>query len=160
MTADENKRIIIDTWKAFGTRDSEQIRQYFREDAVWIAQHRNATALVANESGNLTGATGLKGAGRIADFIANEVPRIFPHDRTIDFRGVYAAGNVVIVEERMRATLFNGRRYDNDYCFIFELEGGLIAIMREYMDTAKGFRMIFGEEAGARIDALGDPEAA
>ena len=160
MTADENKRIVIDTWKAFGSREAEQIRQYFREDAVWIAQHQNATALVANETGNLPGATGFRGAESIANFIANAVPRIFPQDRTIDFRGVYAAANVVIVEERMRATLFNGRRYDNDYCFIFELEDGLITVMREYMDTAKGFRMIFGEEAGARIDALGDPETA
>lgn len=160
MTADQNKRIVIDTWKAFGSRDAQQIRQFFHEDAVWIAQHQNATALAANETGNLPGATGFRGAARIADFIANEVPRIFPTDRTIDFRGVYAAGNVVIVEERMRATLFNGRSYDNDYCFVFELEGGLITTMREYMDTAKGFRMIFGEEAGARIDALGEVETA
>jgi len=158
MTANENKRIVIDTWKAFGSRDAEQIHQYFHHDAVWIAQHQNATALAAGETGNLPGATGFRGAARIAHFIADEVPRIFPHYRTIDFRGVYAAGNVVIVEERMRATLFNGRRYDNDYCFVFELEDGLITVMREYMDTAKGFRMIFGEEAGARLDALGDPE--
>ena len=80
-------------------------------------------------------------------------------DVTIDFKGVHAAGNVVIVEERMQATLFNGRNYDVDYCFVFELEDGLISVMREYMDTAKGFRMIFGEAAGARLDAAGATSA-
>ena len=52
---------------------------------------------------------------------------------------------MVVVEERMRATLADGGRYDNDYCFVFELENGLIRRVREYMDTAKGHRMIFGE---------------
>jgi ketosteroid isomerase-like protein len=149
MTADENKQRIIDTWKAFATRDAAQIRKYFREDAVWIAPHNNATALALNAP------SGFTSADQIAQFIANDVAKVFPRDVTIHFKGVHAAGNVVIVEERMQATLFNGRHYDNDYCFIFELEEGLITVMREYMDTAKGFRMIFGEEGGTRMDAAG-----
>ena len=64
---------------------------------------------------------------------------------SIEFKGVHAAGDMVVVEERMRATLADGGRYDNDYCFVFELENGLIRRVREYMDTAKGHRMIFGE---------------
>ena len=94
-------------------------------------------------------------ADQIAHFIANDVQKVFTRDVTVDFKGVHAAGDVVIVEERMQATLFNGRHYDFDYCFVFELEDGLITVMREYMDTAKGFRMIFGEEAGARLQAAG-----
>ena len=149
MTADENKQHVIDAWKAFATRDAAQIRKYFKEDAVWIAPHNNATALALNAP------SGLTSAEQIARFIAHDVQKIFVRDVAIDFKGVHAAGNVVIVEERMQATLFNGRNYDVDYCFVFELEDGLISVMREYMDTAKGFRMIFGEEAGARLDAAG-----
>ncbi len=149
MTADENKQHVIDCWKAFATRDAAQIRKYFRADAVWIAPHNNATALALNAP------SGFTSADQIANFIANDVQKIFVRDVSIDFRGVHAAGNVVIVEERMQATLFNGRHYDVDYCFVFELEDGLITVMREYMDTAKGFRMIFGEEAGARLQAAG-----
>jgi ketosteroid isomerase-like protein len=40
--------------------------------------------------------------------------------------------------------LSNGHHYDVDYCFIFELRHGLIARVREYMDTLKGARMVFG----------------
>jgi hypothetical protein len=46
--------------------------------------------------------------------------------------------------KRIAAMLANGRTYDNDYCFIFELRDGLIARVREYMDTQKGRACIFG----------------
>ncbi len=44
----------------------------------------------------------------------------------------------------MQATLAHGGHYDNDYCFIFELENGLIERVREYMDTQRGARW-FGQ---------------
>ena len=149
MTHDENKQHVIDMWKAFATRDAAQIRKYFKEDAVWIAPHNNATGLALNAP------SGFTSAEAIAQFIANDVSKIFVRDVTIDFKGIHAVGNIVIVEERMQATLSSGRHYDNDYCFVFELEDGLITVMREYMDTAKGFRMIFGEEGGARMQGAG-----
>ena len=62
-------------------------------------------------------------------------------------RAVHADGDVVIVEERMRATLAGGRPYENDYCFVFTVAGDTIRKVREYMDTRKGWRMVFGEEA-------------
>ena len=43
-----------------------------------------------------------------------------------------------MVEQRLRGTLAHGGHYDNDYCFIFELEQGLITRVREYMDTPRG----------------------
>jgi len=42
----------------------------------------------------------------------------------------------VIVEETMSATLASGNAYVNDYCCVFELHGGLVHRVREYMDTA------------------------
>ncbi|WP_271570927.1 nuclear transport factor 2 family protein [Bradyrhizobium sp. CCBAU 11386] len=65
----------------------------------------------------------------------------------IAFRGIYADGDVVIVEERMRATLPGGKPYENDYCLVFAVAGDRIREVREYMDTRKGWRMVFGEEA-------------
>ncbi|HEX6243845.1 MAG TPA: hypothetical protein VFZ61_23180 [Polyangiales bacterium] len=43
----------------------------------------------------------------------------------------------------MRAVLPDGAAYENDYCFVFELEGERIRRAREYMDTARGQRQIF-----------------
>ena len=48
---------------------------------------------------------------------------------------------------RSFGTLANGRRYDNDYCFILEMVGSRVRRIREYMDTRKGYAQIFGDNA-------------
>lgn len=144
----ENKQRIMEMWRAFGSRDEALIAAFFHEDAVWTAPHNNATAVA------LGAPSGFTGAANIAHFIARDFGRLFTRDVTSEQKGIYADGDVVIVESRLRATLANGRHYDNDYCFVFELEGGRVKLMREYMDTAKGYRMIFGDEAEARFAAI------
>ncbi|WP_296228836.1 nuclear transport factor 2 family protein [Ralstonia sp. UBA689] len=64
--------------------------------------------------------------------------RLFVANVSVQFSGIHADGDTVIVEERMRATLANGRQYDNTYCFVFTLAQGRIAFVREYMDTRRG----------------------
>ena len=80
------------------------------------------------------------GRDRIVHFLSREFGTVFVADVSIDFRGLHADGDTVVVEERMQATLAHGGHYDNDYCFIFELENGLIKRVREYMDTQRGAR--------------------
>lgn len=137
MTQD-NKAIVQNAWKAFATHDFDEIAACFTEDAEWLAQPRNATAVF------LDGPNHMIGRAVIADFIAHGFPKLFAEDVALTFRGFYAEGDRVVVEETMSATLINGNHYENDYCFIFELRDGLIHRVREYMDTARGHRMIFG----------------
>jgi ketosteroid isomerase-like protein len=144
----QNRQRIVEMWRAFGSRDEALIASFFHEDAVWTAPHDNATAVA------LDAPSGFTGAAKIARFIARDFGRLFTNDVISELRGIYADGDVVIVESRLRATLANGRHYDNDYCFAFELEDGRVTLMREYMDTAKGYRMIFGEDAAARFAAI------
>jgi uncharacterized protein len=110
----------------------------FSDDAEWLAPNGNATALAMPYTNHMIGRE------QIAHFIAVEFGKLFCADVKVDFRGFYAENNVVVVEERMQATLSNGHPYDVEYCFIFELRDGLIRRVREYMDTLKGARMIFG----------------
>jgi uncharacterized protein len=49
--------------------------------------------------------------------------------------GIHADGDVVIVEHSGRNELPDGRRYDNNYCWVFRFSDGLIREVREYMDT-------------------------
>ena len=44
-------------------------------------------------------------------------------------------GNTVIVELTNRGTPDNGKRYENEYCFLYEIEDGKIRRIREYVDT-------------------------
>ncbi|OGB25331.1 MAG: ketosteroid isomerase [Burkholderiales bacterium RIFCSPLOWO2_02_FULL_57_36] len=136
---ERSKQIVIDVWKAFAERDAQCIGAFFTEDAEWIAPERNATALALNGTNHMIGREA------IANFITKEFPKLFVADVSIDFRGFYADGHTVIVEERMQATLANGNKYDNDYCFIFELIDGKISKVREYMDTQRGKECIFGQ---------------
>jgi uncharacterized protein len=139
MTVPSSKQRVIDAWQIFRTRDAKQISALFTETAESLAPERNATARA------LGGTHALRGRERIAHFIAVEFGQLFVRDVQVEFRGFYADGDTVVVEERMSAVLANGRRYENDYCFVFELKQGLIERVREYMDTARGERAIFGE---------------
>jgi ketosteroid isomerase-like protein len=75
-----------------------------------------------------------------------DFPRFFVSDVSVTFHGFHTDGERVVVEETMTATLANGNHYANDYCFVFELRAGLIHRVREYMDTARAHRMVFGEK--------------
>ena len=82
-------------------------------------------------------------------FLTIEFPAVFVTDRTVDLAAITAAGNTVVVEERMRATLMKGRHFDNDYCFVFELSNGLIRRVCEYMDTRRAEEMFGNNETTA-----------
>lgn len=139
-TVTSPKDAVLNAWKTFSSRDTERIAALFTEDAEWIAPKGNATAIALGHTDHMVGAK------QIARFIAQEMHKMFS-GIDIAFRGVYADGDIVIVEERMRATLAGGKPYENDYCFVFTVAGDRIREVREYMDTRKGWRMVFGEEA-------------
>lgn len=138
MTSIDTRELTMHAWKTFSTRDPGQIAALFTDDAEWIAQEGNATAVALDFTNHMVGAK------QIAQFIAVEFHKMF-RDATMQFRTIRAAGDMAIVEERMQATLSDGRTYDNDYCFIFEFEGSLIRQVREYMDTRRGWTMVFGD---------------
>jgi uncharacterized protein len=134
MSALSSKLLVVHACEAFASRDADRVRAVFAPDAEWLAPAGNATALA------LGGTHHLVGRDRIVHFLVREFGTVFVANVSIDFRGLYADGDTVVVEERMQATLAHGGHYDNDYCFIFELENGLITRVREYMDTQRGAR--------------------
>lgn len=140
------KEVVINAWNTFKNRDASLIERVFARDAEWIAPAGNATAVALSHTHHMVGAT------QIAQFIACEMHKLFS-DIDISFRGIHAEGDIVVVEERMRATLPGGAPYDNDCCFVFTVSDGRISQVREYMDTRKGWQMIF-EYSGVEPIAL------
>jgi uncharacterized protein len=132
MDTMSTKQRVMQAWAAFATRDPDRVRAVFAADAEWLAPPGNATALA------LDGTHHLIGRDRVVTFLTSEFGSVFVADVSIDFRGCYADGDTVVVEARIQATLAHGGRYDNDYCFIFEMDNGLIKRVREYMDTQRG----------------------
>lgn len=142
-----SKDVVLQAWKAFRSRDPARIADVFTADAEWFAPPDNATARV------IGGTHHLVGQDRIVRFLTVEFPAVFT-DVTVEFRTVVAEGDTVVVEERMRATLANGRFYDNDYCFLFEVRDGRIRRVREYMDTRRGAEMFGSAAAGTGPEPL------
>ncbi len=138
MNAEQNKQRIIEAWKVFSSGDPQLVSEVFSEDAEWLAPAGNATAVALNYTNHMIGREA------IARFIISEFRKLFEQDVNIEFRNIFADGNTVIVEERMQAKLANGKLYDNDYCFFFELEDGRIRRVREYMDTQRAKDIILG----------------
>jgi ketosteroid isomerase-like protein len=139
MTSEQAREVVQRAWRSFSTRDKDLIATVFTEDAEWLAPPGNATAVALGATHHMVGREA------IVHFLTVDFPRLFVADVTVDFRGFHADGDVVVVEETMLATLANGNAYRNDYCLIFELRDGLIHRVREYMDTAGGHRMVFGD---------------
>jgi uncharacterized protein len=54
---------------------------------------------------------------------------------SIEVHGIHADDDCVVVEHSGRNEMPDGRRYDNNYCWIFRFQDGLIQEVREYMDT-------------------------
>lgn len=138
MNARSSKQVVKEAWRAFASRDPSRIAAVFTEQVEWVAPEGNATARALDHPSHMIGREA------VVRFLTVEFPKLFVSDISIEFKGLYAEGNTVILEERMRATLAGGRPYDNDYCFVFTLAGDRISFVREYMDTARGARCIFG----------------
>lgn len=60
-----------------------------------------------------------------------------------DVKTVTAAGDTVIMEWLVDAKTAYGRPYQNVYCVVFVVEGGLITTMREYTDTRYAKALLF-----------------
>ena len=135
------KEAAAGVWKAFASRDPDVIRSVLTEDAIWIAPERNATQVALGLAVDT-----LETREGIVSFLVNHFRQLFPQGLKSDFTRVIAEGDTVVFEQRMSAATINGRSYDNRYCWIFEMDGGCVRRIHEYMDTFGGYRMIFGDE--------------
>jgi ketosteroid isomerase-like protein len=131
--------IIQSALQALASHDPDRISAVLTEDAEWLSPPENATAVALETTHHMVGRQA------IVRFFAEDFPRLFVRDLTVTFHGFHTDGERVIVEATMTATLTNASHYINDYCFVYELRDGLIHRVREYVDTARGHRMIFGD---------------
>jgi len=53
----------------------------------------------------------------------------------VEVHWIHADGDVVVVEHSGRNEMPDGRRYDNNYCWVLRFQDGLVREVREYMDT-------------------------
>ncbi len=125
MSIETNKELALNFWNAFSKGDIKTAFASLSDEVSWLIP------------GNLPNLSGLrKGKASILDF-ARTAAKMFPGGMQSEIRRVYGDGDTVLIEMTNRSKLFNGGDYENEYCFVFEIEAGKIRRVREYVDTQK-----------------------
>jgi ketosteroid isomerase-like protein len=125
MSVATNKELVLNFWDAFSKGDIKTAFASLSDDVSWLIP------------GHLSGFSGLrKGKAGILD-LARSATKRFPNGVKSKVHRVYCDGDTVLIEMTNSGQLFNGRDYENEYCFVFEIESGKIRRVREYLDTQK-----------------------
>jgi ketosteroid isomerase-like protein len=131
--ANANEQLVLDFFQVLSSGDLERLRGFYHDKSVWEPKVK-----------------GIAGAGRhvgmdIIDTFLAPVRGLFrPGDPKVHVQKIFSAGPMVCVESTSTGETADGKAYDNDYCWVFEIFDGKIDAMREYMDshyTAKLFGM-------------------
>ena len=135
MTREEKKELVWRAWSALIEGDTKTAFAHMADEVSWFIPGRFPGV-----------STGLhKGKQAILDHMAGGggPAQLFPGGLKAKEYRVFADGSTVVVEVTYHATGANGRSYENDYCFVFELEGNRIRRVREYFDTQKAGEILF-----------------
>jgi len=137
MGTTENKKLLQDVFAAMAEGDSRPLIAALADDVRWT----------------LTGSTPFS---RTYEGKAEVLAKLLgPLQAQIDGRlrlravRVLGEGDTVVVEARGESVTKAGRPYNNTYCMVFRLEGGLVRELTEYMDTAL-VNTTFARPAAAR----------
>ena len=130
MTAEQNKELATRTLTSLLKGDVDATLANMSDEISWVVP------------GNLPVSGLKKGKAAVAGFVKG-VKQGFPGGLVPEMRKVHADGDTVIVELTNRGKAHNGKDYENEYCFIFEIEGGKIRRMREYVDTQRVKDILF-----------------
>ena len=131
MANEANKELVTRTWRALTGGDAAGALANLTDDVSWVLP------------ASLPQVGGVKeGKATVGAFLAG-IGQAFPKGLQTEFRNVYADGDAVIVELTNRGTAANGRAYENEYCFVFEIAGAKIRRIREYVATLKVKQILF-----------------
>ena len=132
MTPDEMDQLAEAYFARVCAADSEGLRALFTDDIQW----RIPQGAVEPYGGVHTG------ADKIVEMMLGAVGGSFePGSQHFEVITTLIGDGIVCKETQMSATAPDGRRYCNDYTFFFVFRDGLIAEIREHVDTryAAGF---------------------
>jgi len=126
MSTEATRALIEDFYAALRKGNKAKLLELLAPDAVWIPP---AGAPVPRT----------EGAQAITDALGGQVVReTFDMSKpfALEIRRIVADGDVAVVQQRLTATAkATGNDYDNQYCWVYEVRDGRIAVLEEYADT-------------------------
>jgi ketosteroid isomerase-like protein len=125
MSAEQNAELVRNFWQDIIGGRIDAALANTSDEVSWLIP------------GNVPNVSGLKrGKDEVRKFVGG-IGQAFPQGLRTEISKTHVAGDAVIVELTNRGKAFNGKDYENEYCFVFELEGGKIRRIREYVDMHK-----------------------
>jgi ketosteroid isomerase-like protein len=128
---DSNKQLIRDYFDAVGSGATDKVVAAFADDVVWWVPPSSPMAGT------------YKGKEAVLGMFAKGVSLYAPKPMKIEVLGMVADESKVAAEVHISATTAKGGEYSNFYHFLFELRGGKIAGVKEYVDTLYAQRTLF-----------------
>ena len=132
MSADENKKIVMNLFEAMDKRDIEGVLGLLAEDATWWV------------IGSLPGVSGTHNKKQLSELLKYMLPEIGEAPKMSLVHAI-AEGNYVAAETHTVGKTPKGVEYDNRYHFKFEIKDGKIRRVRAYNDTALIKEVILGK---------------
>jgi hypothetical protein len=123
QTVDQNKAIVDEFLRVFSSGDVPAILERLHPDATWWV------------SGKIEGFAGTKSKAEMGTLLESVVPLYKSGALRLTPVAMIAEGVCVFVEAEGYAELNNGRVYNPQSAFVFEIEDGLIKHVKEYLDT-------------------------
>ena len=118
-----NKAVVIEFMEVFSRGDVDAILSYLTEDATWWV------------AGTIEGISGEKDKAAFGEMLAGLSTLSTSGAIRLTPLALTAEGDRVAAETESYAELTNGRVYNNLYHFVFELSGGRIRRVKEFLDT-------------------------
>lgn len=128
---ESNKQLIRDYFDAVGSGATDKVVAAFADDVVWWVPPSSPMAGT------------YKGKEAVLGMFAKGVSLYAPKPMKIEILGMVADEHKVAAEVHITATTAKGAEYSNYYHFLFELRGGTIAGVKEYVDTLYAQRTLF-----------------
>jgi ketosteroid isomerase-like protein len=126
-----NKKIIRDYFDAVGSGASDKVVAAFADDVVWWVPPSSPMAGT------------YRGKDAVLGMFAQGVSLYAPEPMKIEILGMVADESKVAAEIHITAKTAKGAEYSNFYHFLFELDGGKIKGVKEYVDTLYAQRTLF-----------------
>ena len=121
--SNENKATVQRIYDALALGDTSVFAASVGDDYVWQI------------AGQSSWSKRFEGAAAVRDGLLGPLFSRFASRYTAEVISIVGEGDVVVAEVRGRALTHEGRRYDNEYCFVFRFSDGKIASITEYGDT-------------------------
>ena len=132
MSAEENKKIILEWCDNFSKGEVDAVQAAFADDATWWLPGSLPV------SGTYVGKKEI-----FEEFFGQALALFQPDTISIEVKGAIAEGDAVAVEWMAHGTSAKGKAYDNHYHVLFELHDGKIKAVREYVDTLYANDVLF-----------------